>query len=157
LRFVSIESSREKFKTFLAAKGLRLTSQRMAILDAAFGHGGHFTAEQLLEDARAIDESVSRATVYRSLPILTECAVLREVDVGKNNKFYVANSEDTPVQAAQVICVDCDRIFEISAPFMEWYGTTVSSKLGLLPVSQRLQVHAQCTAWRTTGVCKNHP
>jgi len=154
---VSIESSREKFKTFLAAKGLRLTRQRMAILDAAFAHGDHFTAEQLLEDARAIDESVSRATVYRSLPILTECAVLREVDVGKNNKFYVANSEDTPVQAAQVICVDCDRIFEISAPFMEWYGTTVSSKLGLLPVSQRLQVHAQCTAWRTAGACKNHP
>ena len=152
---MSIDSSREKFKTFLAAKGLRLTSQRMAILDAAFAHDGHFTAEQLLEDARAIDESVSRATVYRSLPILTECEVPREVDVGKNNKFYVANTEDEPVQAAQVICVDCDKIFEISAPFMEWYGTTVSSKLGLQPVSQRLQVHAQCTSFRNTGYCKN--
>jgi Fur family ferric uptake transcriptional regulator len=64
---------------------------------------------------------------------------------------------DAPVQAAQVICVDCDKIFEISAPFMEWYGTTVSSKLGLQPVSQRLQVHAQCNAYRNEGVCKNHP
>jgi len=152
---VSIDSSREKFKTFLAARGLRLTSQRLAIFDAAFGHEGHFTAEQLLDNARALDESVSRATVYRSLPILTECTVLREVDVGKNNKFYVANTDDTPVQAAQVICIDCDKIFEISAPFMEWYGTTVSSKLGLQPVSQRLQVHAQCNAFRNEGFCKN--
>jgi Fe2+ or Zn2+ uptake regulation protein len=54
-----------------------------------------------------------------------------------------------------VICVDCDKIFEISAPFMEWYGSTVSSKLNLTPVSQRLQVSARCNALRDVGVCRH--
>jgi Fe2+ or Zn2+ uptake regulation protein len=56
-------------------------------------------------------------------------------------------------QVAQVICLDCDRIFEISAPFMEWYGNTVSSKLDLTPVTQRLQVSARCNILKQTGTC----
>jgi Fe2+ or Zn2+ uptake regulation protein len=152
---VTTSAAREKFKEFLVKRGLRVTNQRLAIFDAAFAQKEHFTAEQLLEHARAIDDSVSRATVYRTLPIMTESALLREVDIGTGEKFYLANS-DNNAQVAQVVCLDCDKIFEISAPFMEWYGTTVSSKLGLTPVSQRLQVSAHCNTFRQTGACPWH-
>jgi Fur family ferric uptake transcriptional regulator len=151
---VSTEDARVKFRTHLAAHGLRITNQRLAIFDAAFGQKEHFTAEELLAHARAIDDSVSRATVYRTLPHLIGSAVLREVDIGKNLKYYLPNT-DSSAQVAQVICVDCDKIFEISAPFMSWYGNTVSSKLGLTPVSQRLQVSAHCDSLKATGVCKH--
>jgi len=151
---VSINAAREKFKVYLAKSGLRVTNQRLAIFDAAFAQKDHFTAEKLLDHARAIDDSVSRATVYRTLPIMTESALLREVDIGASEKYYVPN-RDNSTQQAQVICLDCEKIFEISAPFMEWYGSTVSSKLGLTPVSQRLQVSAHCNVLRETGVCKN--
>lgn len=151
---MSVEASREKFQAYLAQQGLRVTDQRLAIFDAALGQKEHFTAEQLLDCARKIDDSVSRATVYRTLPLMTESHVLREVDIGSGEKFYLpAASGDT--QVAQVVCVDCDKIFEISAPFMEWYGSTVSLKLGLKPVSQRLQVSAQCIAFRQSGRCPN--
>lgn len=153
---VSIPAAREKFRSFLTQKGLRATNQRLAIFDAAFAQRDHFTAEQLLDYARAIDDSVSRATVYRTLPIMTESALLREVDIGSGEKFYRPNNEGTGPQVAQVVCLDCDRIFEISAPFMEWYGSTVSSKLGLTPVSQRLQVSARCDVFRQTGSCPRH-
>lgn len=153
---VSLEACRDKFKAYLAEKGLRITGQRLAIFEAAFAQREHFTAEELLAHARAIDDSVSRATVYRTLPIMTESALVREVDIGKDQKYYLANP-DNATQQAQVICLDCDKIFEISAPFMEWYGSTVSAKLGLAPVSQRLQVSATCIAFRQSGVCKNHP
>ena len=146
-------AARDKFRSFLAKKKLRMTSQRLAIFDAALGQVEHFTAEQLLDHARAIDSSVSRATVYRTLPIMTESALLREVDIGSGEKFYRPNREGGDQQVAQVVCVDCDKIFEISAPFMSWYGNTVSSKLGLTPVSQRLQVSAQCDTFRRTGSC----
>jgi Fur family ferric uptake transcriptional regulator len=149
---VSIPSARETFRTFLAQKGLRVTSQRLAIFDAAFARREHFTAEQLLDYARSIDDSVSRATVYRTLPIMTQSALLREIDIGSGEKFYMPNLAQN-TQIAQVVCIDCDRIFEISAPFMEWYGSTVSSKLGLSPVSQRLQVSARCNTLRDTGTC----
>jgi Fur family ferric uptake transcriptional regulator len=151
---VSNDAAREKFKAHLSAKGLRVTGQRLAIFEAAFAQKEHFTAEGLLDHARAIDDSVSRATVYRTLPIMIESALLREVDIGKNLKYYLPNADNNS-QVAQVICLDCDKIFEISAPFMEWYGSSVSSKLGLTPVSQRLQVSAHCIALRKTGTCKN--
>ncbi len=150
---VSISAARDKFRRFLAQKGLRVTNQRLAIFDAAFAQKDHFTAEQLLDYARVIDDSVSRATVYRTLPIMTESALLREVDIGSGEKFYHPNRDGGSTQVAQVVCLDCDRIFEISAPFMEWYGNTVSSKLGLTPVSQRLQVSARCDTLRLTGTC----
>ena len=151
---MSDDAPREKFQAYLAQKGLRVTSQRLAIFDAAYAQKEHFTAEQLLDHARAIDDSVSRATVYRTLPLMTESQILREVDIGSGEKFYLhAASGNT--QVAQVVCVDCNRIFEIIAPFMEWYGSTVSLKLGLKPISQRLQVSAHCIAYRQTGRCPN--
>jgi Fe2+ or Zn2+ uptake regulation protein len=144
--------TRETFKDFLTSKGLRVTNQRLAIFDAAYEHPDHFTAEDLLERSRDIDDSVSRATVYRALPILTESGLIREVDVGRDYKFYMANRNATTFQA-QVICLDCDKIFEIDAPFMEWYGKTVADKLSLNVESQRLQVTAHCEELKTAGIC----
>ncbi|HBM85777.1 MAG TPA: transcriptional repressor [Opitutae bacterium] len=148
-----IESIRETFKEFLTSKGLRVTNQRLAIFDAAYEHPDHFTAEDLLERARAIDDSVSRATVYRALPILTESSLIREVDIGRDFKYYMANKNATTFQA-QVICLDCDKIFEIDAPFMEWYGKTVADKLALQVESQRLQVTAHCNELKASGICE---
>lgn len=144
---------RETFKDFLSSKGLRVTNQRLAIFDAAYEHPDHFTAEDLLDRSREIDDSVSRATVYRALPLLTESGLIREVDVGRDYKFYMANKNATTFQA-QVICLDCDKIFEIDAPFMEWYGKTVADKLAMNVESQRLQVTAHCEELITAGVCK---
>ncbi|CAA6678278.1 MULTISPECIES: Fur family transcriptional regulator [unclassified Lentimonas] len=148
-----IESVRETFKEFLTSKGLRVTNQRLAIFDAAYEHPDHFTAEDLLDRAREIDDSVSRATVYRALPILTESSLIREVDVGRDYKFYMANKKANTFQA-QVICLDCDKIFEIDAPFMEWYGKTVADKLALEVQTQRLQVSAHCKELQEAGICE---
>lgn len=139
---VPIEQPVETFKDFLVSKGLRVTNQRVAIFEAAYGMAEHFTAEDLLEKARSIDASVSRATIYRSLPILTESGLIREVDVGHENKYYMANRRTTTFQA-QVIDAETGKIYEVDAPFMEWYGKTVCDRLGMEPISQRLQVTAR--------------
>ncbi len=150
---LDIESVRETFKEFLTSKGLRVTNQRLAIFDAAYQYEDHFTAEDLLSRSRSIDDSVSRATVYRSLPILTESSLIREVDVGKDYKFYMANKKANTFQA-QVICLDCEKIFEVDAPFMEWYGKAVADKLSLEVETQRLQVSARCSELQSTNMCK---
>lgn len=152
---VSKEADLAKFSSYLGDKGLRMTGQRLAIFEAAFAQAEHFTAEELLDAARALDDSVSRATVYRTLPLMVEGALLREVDIGRNLKYYLPYTASTHGELAQIICENCDKIFEISAPFMSWYGNTVTSKLGLTPVSQRLQVHARCNAFTEHGTCKN--
>src|SRR5690554_5523784 len=102
------ERARETFRHFLTQKGLRVTNQRLAILEAVQLQGDHYTAEELLESARLIDDSVSRATVYRTLPILIESGLIREVDVGKDYKYYLT-SVHSQTEQAQIICLDCDR------------------------------------------------
>jgi hypothetical protein len=78
----SRESVRKTLHEFLAEKGFRKTSQRDAIIEAAFGTHEHYTAEELLVMSRAIDKSVSRATLYRTLSILVKSGLLRELDLG---------------------------------------------------------------------------
>ena len=137
-------ADREAFTGFLSRKGLRVTDQRMAIYDAALAIPDHFTAEELLEKSRAIDDSVSRATVYHALPIMVEAAVIREVDVGRDHKYYIANRDVGGVRI-QLVCLDCDKIFESAAPpIMDWYGKALCSKHNMEPATQRLQVTAHC-------------
>jgi Fur family transcriptional regulator, ferric uptake regulator len=137
-----LEQPRATFREFLGKKGLRVTNQRIAIFEAAYQNADHFTAEELLDHARAIDRSVSRATVYRTLPILTESGLVREIDVGKDYKFYLA-SRGKQIDKAQVVDIESDKIYEIDAPFLEWYARSVAEKVGLVAISQRLQVQAR--------------
>ena len=78
---------RKRVYDFIQARGLRKTVQRDAIVEAAFGTTEHYTAEDLLAMAKKIEPSVSRATIYRTLPLLVECGVLKEMDFGREFKY----------------------------------------------------------------------
>jgi Fur family ferric uptake transcriptional regulator len=131
------------FRAFIAQKGLRATRQRMAVFEAARSISGHYTAEDLLRRARALDRTVSRATIYRALPLLVGSGAVREVDVGRDHKYYLAEAGVSAFQA-QLVCEGCDAIVEVDAPFMDWYGKAVAAKHGMRPISQKLQVTALC-------------
>lgn len=131
------------FRAYIADKGLRGTRQRLAVFEAARSLAGHYTAEELLKKARSIDRTVARATIYRALPLLIGSSVIREVDVGRDHKYYLTETGGTPFRA-QLICENCDTILEVEAPFMEWYGKAVAAKHGMKPISQKLQVNALC-------------
>ena len=131
------------FKAYIVQRGLRATRQRMAVFEAARTIAGHYTAEDLLLEARSRDRSVSRATIYRAIPLLIESNVIREVDVGHDRKYYLADAGSTTF-GAQLICESCDHIVEVEAPFMEWYGKAVAAKHNMRTTSQKLQVTAVC-------------
>lgn len=133
----------EAFRAYIAEHGLRGTRQRMAVYEAARAATSHYTADELLRRAREIDRSVSRATVYRTLPLLVGCGAVREVDVGRDHTYYLTENGGSGFRA-QLICERCETIIEVEAPFMEWYGKAVAAKHGMRPVSQRLQVNAIC-------------
>jgi Fur family ferric uptake transcriptional regulator len=135
----------EAFRAYIAEKGLRGTRQRLAVFEATRNLSGHYTAEELLKKSRSIDRSVSRATIYRALPLLIGSGIIREVDVGRDHKYYLTETGSTPFRA-QLVCENCDTILEVDAPFMEWYGKTVAAKHGMKPISQKLQVTALCEA-----------
>src|SRR6266487_820673 len=146
-------AAKERFLAFLDAKNLRMTAQRQAIIDTVFGTEEHFTAEQLLAWARERDRSVSRATVYRTLPLLTESGLVREMDFGKDYKFYDPNYADHP-HHSHIICHDCEKIVEFESEKIEKLENEISHKLGFELKTQRLQITARCQELKKLGACK---
>src|SRR5206468_9047938 len=135
--------AKARFMDFLARKNLRVTAQRQAIIETAFGTRQHFTAEQLLEWSRRRDKSVSRATVYRTLPLLTESGLVREMDFGKDYKFYDPNYAEHP-RHSHIICQDCEKIVEFDSDKIEKLENEISHKLGFEVKAQRLQITGRC-------------
>ena len=57
----------EQFRLYLAQEGLKVTSERLAIVDAILATPGHFEADALLATLERSDTRVSRATLYRTM------------------------------------------------------------------------------------------
>ncbi len=144
----------DRFNAFIAEKGLRRTIQRDAIVVAAFSTSEHYTAEDLLVMARKIEPTVSRATVYRTLPLLTACGVLKEMDFGRDHKFYDPNYAEHP-HHNHLICVDCHRIVEFEDQHIELLENCISKRLGFSPASKSLRIEASCDELRKNGECLN--
>src|SRR5205807_3300065 len=145
--------ARRRFREFIEQKNLRMTSQRQAIVDSVFSTDKHFTAEQLLAWSRKRDPSVSRATVYRTLPLLTESGLVREMDFGKDYKFYDPNYADHP-NHSHIICQDCERIVEFESDKIERLENEISHRLGFEVKSQRLQITGRCQELKKLGACR---
>lgn len=148
------QGAKDKFLAFLARKNLRITTQRQIIIDTVFSTEEHFTAEQLLDWSREKDPSISRATVYRTLPLLTESGLVREMDFGKDHRFYDPNYADHP-DHNHIICNDCERIVEFESDKLFKLEHEITRKLGFSIKAQRLQITANCEELKKAGTCKN--
>ena len=145
---------RKRINEFIEQKGLRKTAQRDAIVKAAFSTKEHYTAEELLAMSRKIEPSVSRATVYRTLPLLVECGVLKEMDFGKEFKYYDPNYNEHPFHN-HLICVDCDKIVEFEDINIDTLENCISKRLGFSPAKKIVRIEAKCDELKRLGACKN--
>jgi Fur family ferric uptake transcriptional regulator len=148
----SRESEREVLYGYLAGKGLRKTTQRDAIIEAAFSTKDHFNAEELLGMAKKIDPSVSRATVYRTLPLLVESGLLRELDLGGETKIYDPNFLEHPTHN-HLVCVDCKKIIEFEDINMELLENCITRRLGFSPANKMVKIEAHCDELKRSGTC----
>ena len=143
---------KEKIIGFMESNGLRLTTQRKAIIQAAFSTSEHYSAEVLLERARKIDPSVSRATVYRTLPVLVKTGLLREVDLGKDQTYYDPNYATHP-NHNHIICLDCDKVIEFEDYCLDVRESVIAKNLGFRPGAVRLRIEGNCEEMKTRGSC----
>lgn len=142
----------KKILSYMESNGLRVTSQRKAIISAAFSDDEHYSAEELLERARKLDSSVSRATIYRTLPMLVKCGVLRELDLGKDFKYYDPNYSDHP-NHNHIVCLNCEKIIEFEDYCLDVRESAVATSLGFKPTNVRLHIEGNCAELAEKGVC----
>lgn len=142
----------ERLEQFIASKGLRRTPQRDAILKAAFASDEHFTAEELWDRVRRTSTRSSRATVYRTLALLVDAGLLREIDLGGEETTYDPNFVDKPSHN-HLICIDCGKVTEFEDPHAEVLHDCLTRRLGFRPVRQELRIEACCERLRHDGRC----
>jgi len=144
----------ERFDEFIRQRGMRRTAQRDVIVEAAFASDDHFTAEELLTKARRIDPKTSRATLYRTITLLEECKLLREIDLGRDERVYDPNFLESP-DHNHLICVDCGKVIEFEDENAAMLIDCLTRRLGFRPSSKSMRIEACCDKLRSDGVCEN--
>lgn len=96
----------EDISNKLAVKGLKVTPQRIAILEAIIKLDNHPTAENIIEYIRKNHPNISVATVYKVLDALVENELIRKVKTEKDIMRYDAIMESHH----HIYCSDSDRI-----------------------------------------------
>jgi Fe2+ or Zn2+ uptake regulation protein len=88
----------------------RLTAPRRRVAELIDRRDGHFTAAELLDDARASRRPIGRATVFRTLDLFTQLGVLERLDLPSGEHAYVACA---PRHHHHVVCSGCGRTAEV--------------------------------------------
>lgn len=132
----------QKFIEYLVSLGLKLTWQRRLVLEEVFRRHGHFEADDIVLGLRQRGTRVSRASVYRTLPLLTASGLLREVHSGEKHSHYEHifghNHHD------HLICIKCGRIVEVEDSELEEIQERLCSELGFKPISHKLEITGLC-------------
>jgi len=93
----------------LRLRGLRLTSQRLAILAALRHSGKHLTPREVYEKARESVPGLMETTVYRTLDFLVKNRLAFAAQVASGKLVYEAASHDHH----HMICRNCNKEVEI--------------------------------------------
>ena len=127
--------------------------QRQAIIDTVFSTTSISRQSSFYLVARPGQIGLARDG-YRTLPLLTESGLVREMDFGKDYKFYDPNYADHP-NHSHIICQDCEKIVEFDSDKIEKLENEISHQLGFSVQSQRLQITGSCEELKKLGACKN--
>jgi Fur family peroxide stress response transcriptional regulator len=90
----------------LAEKGLKVTPQRVAILEAIINLNNHPTAENIIDYIRDNNPNIATATVYKVLDALVMNELIRKVKTERDVMRYDAMMENHH----HLYCSDSDRI-----------------------------------------------
>ena len=82
-----------ELKEALSRAGLKATQQRLVIYQCLMASENHPTAEEIFEQVRPANPSISLGTVYKTLETLVESQLAQKVPVSENKMRYDARME----------------------------------------------------------------
>ena len=137
-------SPRDRFVEYLQSKGMRVTQQRLALVDHVSARHEHFDADQLMEQLPGSGQGghVSRPTVYRTLGELVDAGLLRKFVL--NGRAVYEHDYGYP-QHDHFHCTECNRLFEFENEKLQLLRDELAREHHFRVVGHRLII---------TGVCE---
>jgi len=130
------------FKEYLAKKGLKLTSERERILEEVFSRHDHFDTETLFQVFHERGEDISRATIYRTMPLLVESGLVQEaMRCGERVQYEHIYGHKSH---GHLVCVKCGKIMEFESNELEKIKERVCKEHGFKPIEFRFGIKGYC-------------
>ena len=135
----------DALKSQLNAAGLRATTQRQKILSIfqALPQGEHLSAEQMHRVLGGQGERISLSTVYRTLHLMVNMGLLRELELAEGHKYYEL-SRDTQEQHHHLVCVQCGQTIEFAADSIDQLGERQAQASGYHVLDCQLTLYGVC-------------
>jgi Fur family ferric uptake transcriptional regulator len=134
----------EVFLKHIQKTGLKRTAQRDLILEVFLRTEKHLSSEDLYRLVQKEDPNIGQTTVYRTLKLLSEAGLAREVRFGDGRTHYEHNYKHQ--HHDHMICLECGEIIEFYSEELEAIQEAMAAKHHF-EVRQHLL--------RILGVCAN--
>lgn len=138
----------EVFHRHIQKKGLKRTTQREVILDVFLKTEEHLSSEDLYRLVQKEDPTIGQTTVYRTLKLLTEAGLAREVRFGDGRTHYEHNYKHQ--HHDHMICSECGKIIEFFSAELEALQDAMAAKHGFDVTHHLLRIIGLCSD------CKEH-
>ncbi len=129
----------------LGPAGVRVTEPRRVVAGLIAARSGHFTAADLVADARQVAPGIGRATVFRTLDLFSTLRLVERVDLPAGDHAYVACE---PSHHHHAICTECGLSFDIEDVGLTDVLAVIGERSGFEVTAHRLEVFGRCRACR---------
>jgi len=116
----------EVFLKHIQSAGLKRTAQRDLILRVFLRIERHLSSEDLYRLVQKEDSSIGQTTVYRTLKLLTEAGLAREVRFGDGRTHYEHNYKHQ--HHDHMICMECGDVIEFFSAELEAIQDAMAAK-----------------------------
>jgi len=134
---------KEIFLEHIQKAGLRRTGQRDLILETFLKTEDHVTSEDLYWIVQKKDPSVGHTTVYRTLKLLTEAGLAREVRFGDNKTYYEHHYDHE--HHDHMICTQCGKVIEFFSPEIESLQEQMADNFGFRLSHHSVRMWGSCS------------
>jgi len=134
-------SDLERITLKLEARGYRVTPSRRAVVAAILAQSGHFTADDLV--ARC--HGAGRATVFRTIRLLTELGVVCRVMLEDGSKHYMVSQRG---HHHHLVCTGCGRVEDLDQCAIADALKDLSDRTGYEVEGHWLELYGRCSACR---------
>ena len=133
---------RDHFRKYLRDRRIKFTTQREQILETVLNMREHFEAEQVLYLLREHGLKVGKATVYRTLPLLVDCGILKQVRFDVKQAHYEHAFGEDPHD--HMVCRRCGRIIEFNADEVIALRARIAERHHFHVTGHRFQLSGLC-------------